>query len=181
MFRALSLSLLLTGCAHLPPESPEQIAHKATHLLTFDGGDTCSGTMIAPTVVLTASHCLRAPLVLVGMTPVNVLKVEKDGADHAWLTIDAPFEHTAPMGAEPAQGDEVFIYGNPGEQRDMLRRGYMSGTDGLLMVFDLPVSFGDSGAAIFNTKGEVVGMVMGFKLYPSGMQMTASGRFGTKA
>ena len=165
---ALCLGIVLgaVGCAALiPKQRAENRVHEATVLLLFTGDGTCSGTMIAPTVLLTASHCIDdgSTLLSVNRIPVNVEGIKRDGADHAWITLDTAFPAWVEMGDPPEQGDEVFIYGNPGGEFDLLRRGYVVGTrsqdDGLYL--DARVSHGDSGAGVFNRKGELVGVISG--------------------
>jgi S1-C subfamily serine protease len=69
------------------------------------------------------------------------------------------------------QGQAVFMYGNPNNINDLLRRGYVVGGDAERTLLDLNVSHGDSGAGVFNDKGEVVGVITGFGQFSSGMRL----------
>jgi hypothetical protein len=160
---ALALGILLGAAGCVSKEPVEDIAKRAVAVLELTDGGTCSGTMIAPSVLLTASHCLEGTdLLTVNTTPVNVLKVEHDGADHARVTVDHAFPHWAPMGSEPAQRDRVFMYGNPAGRRDLYREGVIAGSDGKTIYVDIEVGHGDSGAGVFNERGEVVGVITGY-------------------
>jgi hypothetical protein len=160
--RALLAGFLLavSGCASLPPEV---LAKRSVAVLDLTEGGTCSGTLVGPSTLLTAAHCLEgADLVAINMVPVNVLRIELDGADHARVTVDHVFPHWAPMGSEPAQRDRVFMYGNPAGRRDLYREGYISGSDGKTVYVDIEIGHGDSGAALFNERGQIIGVVTGY-------------------
>ena len=170
--KAIWLSLLLlTGCQTIDHESA---AKASVAVLGFTDG-VCSGTLIAPNKVLSASHCFQGGrLLTVNMVPVNVVTYQHDGKDHALLTLDTTFPSYAPINyGGMAQGERVFMYGNPSGQNDMLRRGYVAGSVAQGTLLDLPVSQGDSGAAIFNERGEVVGVLTGYTELQSGMQLAA--------
>lgn len=158
MIRSLLLCLILAACASGP--TPKD----AVALLEFEGGGTCSGTFLAPRMLLTASHCFDGvrPLVEVNKHPVNVVSIRHDGADHALLVLDVDFPAWVSIGPSPAQGDEVYFYGNPSGLRDLLRRGVIAGTNEHFIFADITVGHGDSGAGVFNRHGELVGVVAGY-------------------
>jgi V8-like Glu-specific endopeptidase len=132
----------------------------------------CSATAIGPHQVLTAEHCTAKGLDGWRMNTRNVVitHVELDGNDHVILTTDLFFEHTAKFGARPKQGDVVFSHGNPALTSDILLVGRVAGwVDNYedykdVMLLDRNDWYGCSGAAVFNTKGEIVGVVNA--LYP---------------
>lgn len=164
---ALGIVLGMAGCATLFPRAEDRV-HAATTLLEFTGGGTCSGTMIAPKVLLSASHCFDddSTLLTVNHVPVNVEDIKRDGADHAWVTLDVSFPSYVQMGRPLEQGDSVFIYGNPGGERDLLRRGYVVGIQsGGGIYLDARISHGDSGAGVFNKHGQLVGVISGGDLF----------------
>lgn len=165
---ALSLALLLTagcsGCASMPDYAD---AKAATVRLEFPGGGVCSGTAISKTAILSAAHCFKTDegSATVNAKEVTFKVVANDGQDHVLVTVDKPFTVWARMGIrKPSQGDVVFVHGNPNAIKDMLRVGRVAGWDGDLMALDLLGWYGDSGAAVFNEDGRIVGMVS--QMYP---------------
>lgn len=168
--KAALLALMLAGCAVIPVE---QAAKPSAVVLGLTGEGSCSGTMIGPRVLLSAAHCFEgSALLTVNMVPVNVVEYRHDGLDHALLTLDTDFPAHSPLNtAGMAQGASVFIYGNPNSINDLLRRGYVVGGDAERTLIDMSVSHGDSGAGVFNDKGEVVGVITGFGAFSSGMRL----------
>jgi hypothetical protein len=159
------LILLIAGAvamAGFAPAPVEERAKRSTvHLGLTDGN--CSGTSIGPKLILSATHCFTTGhLLTVNGQPVNVESFRDDGADHRILVLDTDFPPHARMGQTPKQGDEVFMYGNPAGMHDLLRRGYVSGQSDRGYLLDLMVGGGDSGAAVFNERGEVIGMIHGY-------------------
>jgi hypothetical protein len=162
---ALGVVLALSSLLLLPsPIDHEASVKRSVALLGLTGGGNCSGTMVAPNVLLTASHCLESSdLLTVNNTPVNVDGITHDGADHALVTLDTEFPNYTPLVLTGmAQGDRLFMYGNPANRQDLLRRGYVSGFGDNSIYVDFPVGFGDSGAGVFNDQGQLVGMVSGY-------------------
>jgi hypothetical protein len=170
--KALWLSLLiLTGC-QTPSINHESAAKASAALLGFTDG-TCSGTLVGPDKLLSASHCFQGGrLLTVNQVPVNVIQYQHDGKDHALLTLDATFPSHAPVNfGGMGQGERVFLYGNPSGLVDMLRRGYVAGTVAQGTLLDIAISQGDSGAAVFNDQGQVVGVITGYTQLQSGMRL----------
>lgn len=134
---------------------------QATHSLTFPDG-MCSGTAVGAHTLLTAAHCLTKPLSAVDGKPVKVQWIAQDDADHALIGVDRTFARHAAVGSNPVQGDEVVIVGNPGDLVSMLRRGYVAGASLYhgkpVTLYDMRTFFGDSGAGIFGTDGQLIGV-----------------------
>lgn len=63
---------------------------------------------------------------------------------------------------EPKKAEKLFIWGNPSSSVDFYREGhvagYSDGSVGRVTVVDLNVWFGDSGSAIFDSHGDVIGV-----------------------
>jgi S1-C subfamily serine protease len=153
-----------SGCASLPDFDE---AKASVVRLEFPGGSVCSGTAISRSAFLGAAHCFGAEEgeASVNGKPAKYKVVANDGADHVLVTVDKPFTVWARMSArKPSQGDEVFVHGNPAGIKDMLRVGRVAGWDGDTMAIDLLGWFGDSGAAVFNEDGRIVGVVS--RMYP---------------
>lgn len=155
---------VLAGC-YVPSPNYAAIVKPHAVILGFSGGGVCSGTIVGPRELLTASHCFdSAVLITVNDEPVTVITFRTDGADHTLLTLDKRFEKWAKVSKSPmAQGDSLFMYGNPRGGRDFYRRGYVIAVQEFA-ILDMMVGEGDSGAAVFNERGEVVGVLSAYGL-----------------
>lgn len=162
---ALLLAFLLAMPASAGLSRVEARVHEFTLLVELLDGGHCSATKVGRNEILIAAHCIEAdtPAVLINHTPVDVLAVKIGPQDQARLTLRTEFARWAVIGERPKQGDEVFVFGNPGDHRDQLRRGYISGdrADGLITAM-LPIWKGDSGSAVFNDRGQIVAIVVQF-------------------
>ncbi len=162
-------------------------AHKtALHIAqdTVLGGASCSATVIGPQAILTASHCELPDdeLFIQGHkgesgNPITIVAKIRDGNDHSiYLLKNIHFTDFAVLNqADPlTAGEDVFSWGNPGKWSDLFSKGYIAGIkvdhsfaalfgagqpDEVLI--DMPAWHGDSGAAVFNSKGEVIGVITG--------------------
>lgn len=157
----LLLVFLVAGCA--TQLSAVQRAHATTLRLTMDDG-ICSGTAIGPHAALSATHCfLGAQSLEINGEPVVVAGAISDGHDHTILIVDRTFTDYAELGTAPAQGDPVFIMGNPAGVRDLYRAGSVAGSvvdnNTRITLYDLNDFYGDSGSGIFNARGDLVGVV----------------------
>lgn len=157
---ALLLLPLITACSGCASVQPLDVARDAYVALRFEGA-TCSGTAIGPDTFLTAEHCLEGELLTVNGNMVAVVSILRDGNDHAKVTVaGAKFSTWAKWSKRPmVQGDSLTWIGGPGGETHVLRRGYVAkaAKDGVLV--DAQVWKGDSGAGVFNDRGELVGMV----------------------
>lgn len=163
--------LLLTlagcgGCASVP-EVPthDELRDLALWLVmerkdgTFGG---CGGTPIAADTVVTARHCVEgaARVTIFGLDPVDVAKVEFSGRDRAHVRLTKPvFKKWAEIGPEPKQGDRVRWWGNPHGIPDVYRVGVVIYTGMGVVVTDAQACHGDSGSALFNDAGQIVGVI----------------------
>ena len=107
--------------------------------------------------------------------PTQVKGIVLDGDDHALVTVSTTFAHLAQFGVLPVVGDSVHVFGNPGSFRDILRDGIVSGhytltsrhiagktlafSHAVATIYDLNGFFGDSGSALFNDDGQIVGVI----------------------
>jgi len=142
-----------------------QTAHLTTHSTsstTKFGTDSCSATAIGPHALLTASHC-EAPtsVITVDDTEFTIMSIVRDGADHTIYTLsgDAFKDYATISTDELAVSDDVFIFGNPGDMEDILRKGYVCAVGSASYLIDLNGFYGDSGSGLFNTKGKIVGVL----------------------
>lgn len=156
----LAASVAIAGCTN--PRAIEKQAKASTlHLGLTDGN--CSATSIGYKLILTATHCFNTGhLLTVNDQPVNVESYRDDGADHRVIVLDTDFPPYAKFGKVPEQGDRAFFYGNPMGLRDVLRRGVVAGLADRGWLVDMTVGPGDSGAGVFNDRGELIGVVYGY-------------------
>lgn len=163
----LLASLLMAGCSGCASMPDYNDAKASVVRLEFPGGGVCSGTAVSKTTVLSAAHCFHVDSgdMSVNGKDVTFKVIANDGEDHVLVSVDKPFTVWARMAIrKPSQGDVVFVHGNPAAIKDMLRVGRVAGWDGTLMVLGLLGWYGDSGAAVFDENGQVVGVVS--RMYP---------------
>ncbi len=148
------------------------LAAPPTTTLRIDLDDgTCSGTVVAPTVILSAGHCFEdedssdffgAPpptTMRVDGYPVKILAIVTDGDDHALVKVDFTFKQYSRLAKVPAAGAHVHYWGNPAGVRNVYREGYVTGFEHARMMMDINGFFGDSGAGIFDADGNLVGVI----------------------
>jgi hypothetical protein len=146
-----------------------------TARLTIEGA-TCSGTVVAPSTILSAAHCFKdpdedeldkalghaAPLpseMLIDGYRVYIEAVSFDDNDHALVRVSFNFHERATLGPVPAVGAHVHYWGNPGGLVNAYREGYVSSYHNGEMILDVNGFFGDSGAGIFDESGKLVGVM----------------------
>lgn len=155
----ISYVALLCGCAAAPVAAPIPL------LLTFSDG-TCSGTAIAPHAILTATHCFGGQTVkLAGLT---VKQRVDDGDDHTILIVTQTFRAHADVAPMPDLGKSVHILGNPGGLRQIYASGTVAGNYDGDTLLNLPIYYGDSGAAVLDDAGHVVGVISGIRVLAGG-------------
>lgn len=171
----LALAATLSSCVSTRPLDP--VAQLASHSVLLDvvlvnGAKThCSGTIVSHKAILSASHCFavgQVSTLSVNGQELEVIGVLDDDRDHTLLLFaDQTFRSWARVYLRPlVQGEDVQIYGNPGQLRAVYRRGYVSASVADLALpgfvadlLDLPGYGGDSGGGVFDRSGNLVGMV----------------------
>lgn len=167
---------LAHSCSAQPPFGKARLSAKT---LGVPGG-SCSGTAVRRYVILTASHCLPdgyATVITVNGQQCEVWKVVHDGRDHALVTVDesCPQKHYSRIRkSRLVAGDSIFVWGNPGVFRGLLRTGMIAGDVPLRdevadeleaprgtrsLLFAGAFGRGDSGAGVFNERGQLVGVL----------------------
>lgn len=174
------------GHAKLVITNPQRLA---SHLIIvndeYRAEGLCTGTAIGPHAIMSASHCDEDGSVVslsVDLTieKHKVLRRISDGRDHIiWLIDGSPLKNIEPvMQATAKIGDVVTIYGSGGgayppdaKYGRTISCEDPSDADAAaeLRCYSIPAIPGDSGSAIYNASGEIVGLVT----YSDGMQKPA--------
>jgi hypothetical protein len=165
---ALLLTLLMAGCSGCASVPDYAAAKPATVRLEFPGG-TCSGTAVERYAILTARHCITAyagEIRVSGVMAAYVVLAD-DGNDHVLLRVTAKQGRIAKLGPKPEQGAVVFVHGNPSSYPDILRVGHVAGWHEGDMLIDCNNWYGDSGAAVFDADGRIVGTVNSMFPWPN--------------
>jgi|GEM_PF-1706543 len=165
---------------HITPPSQVTKEQRATHFIEFQdernyGVSVCTATAVGPHSILTAEHCLKngdATQLTIDYTLEThfILAVAGDGRDHVLLLIDgSPFRNIEPINSGTAQLHDVLtIYGDGGALYPPVPKYGRAvncldpsdiDEDAGILCTTLPVIGGDSGSAIYNSKGEIVGLV----------------------
>lgn len=152
----------------------------ASHMVTFlndkgEEGGTCSATAIGPHAFLTARHCDQqydAEGVQFDRTleQHDILGHISDRRDHTiYITNGTPFTNYSPVvAADAVVGETVTMYGDGsriypplphfGKVMDCDDPSDLAAAAGEA-CFSLQIIPGDSGSAVYNTKGEIVGLI----------------------
>jgi len=157
------LAFILAGGAAIPARAPAPpVTHAATVQIIFADSGRCSGTVVGPHAILSASHCFaEAPLVAVDGQAANMVRSITDGADHTIIWVDKTFVFWAEPGPTVmGQGQKLHWWGNPLGRKDLYREGYVSGFESPdWVLIDAMVGPGDSGSGLFNSAGQLVGVI----------------------
>lgn len=136
-------------------------------------GGVCSGTIVGPKMIMTASHCFEntgSPLFFILTTHAGAgftvmypsAEIISDKSDHSFILLDSPvdiFSIWATLGPDPVEGQNIEYWGNPAGSASSYRRGYVSKRTGTSLLLDVNGFNGDSGAGIFDENGHMVGMI----------------------
>ncbi len=169
----LTIALALSACA-VPaadaarPSGTVEKAHAATVRIDMNNG-VCSATVIGKRTLLTATHCFRGAVSFeVDGKPIQISDRVDDGNDHTIIWTDRVFSYRAKLAEAPVQRDRVYMWGNPNGMHDIYREGVVAGYEQderpgsvRLTLIDMNIFQGDSGAGLFNSKGEVCGVASG--------------------
>lgn len=161
----LLLFTSLSPLSHQDSRKIEERAHGAAYhiaQMVVSNRKICSATAVGPHALLTAAHCELPTdeLYIEGQQEaVTIVNRIRDGADHTiYLIAGIEFPSYATITVKPELhiGDDVFLWGNPGDWQDILRRGYIAGEESGNIVYSFRADHGDSGAAIFDSHGDVI-------------------------
>jgi hypothetical protein len=161
------------------PELVRRVKPSVVAIATFDQKgealSTGSGFFLHSEQVITNLHVLRGAYraeirTLEGKGRVyavkGVLSIDDEG-DLALLSVDIPAERCRPLEIStllPEDGERIFVIGNPLRLEGSVSDGIVSAVRevpslGKIIQVTAPVSHGNSGSPLFNTKGQVVGVI----------------------
>lgn len=150
---------------YAPPPKPDpayQAGLDSTLFLEFDDG-TCTGVVLSKHTLMTATHCIEgSELWRANGVDVKARVIANDGNDHVIMRVNIELSgRPAKVKQMPPPGARVYIWGNPSQLRMQLRIGHVAGWYKEFHTIDMNTWHGDSGAAIFDSAGNVVGLVYG--------------------
>jgi hypothetical protein len=146
----------------------------------------CTAQAVSDHTLLTAEHCivpggqLYVDLVphskddFAKNKPTPITNIVLDGQDHALLTTpnmtyQYKIHYSPATSVAPVLGEHVYWYGNPAGVQNIARDGKIVGTipaaeiaDGknaTLFVVQAPVVGGDSGSAVYDDQGNLIGVI----------------------
>jgi len=182
--RLLLIVLVLTAtriasASESLPELVRRVRPSVVAIATFDQKgealSTGSGFFLHPGQVLTNLHVLRGAYrseirTLEGKGRVypikGVLSTDEEG-DLALVSVDIAAERSRPLEvttALPEDGERIFVIGNPLRLEGSVSDGIVSAVRevpnlGKIIQVTAPVSHGNSGSPLFNSKGQVIGVI----------------------
>lgn len=111
--------------------------------------NTCSGFTVSDGLVITAAHCVGT------VPPAAILKidVERD------IMLIAHTSKGKAKFATAKLGEEVFVAGYGLDVR-LFTRGRVASINGDHLILDITTVKGESGTAVYNRRGQVVGMIV---------------------
>ncbi len=131
----------------------------------------CSGTYVAPRVILSAAHCFTDDPEFIWARDVNQkvgypVKLLVMWKSHDLALLEAPFDHKyAKLGKSPRQGDEVLNVGSPFIFEFVVSEGtvaavhfHIKGFKSAYLVTTAMINSGSSGGGAFNRKGQLIGV-----------------------
>lgn len=169
----------------------EAASHRITMIGTDGPNGWCSATAVGDHVLLTAQHCVvdeqtgkvNTVAIEIGIAPYPfvISKIIFDGRDHVLIVLPtAKFKDVDTLRtAEPKIGDYIYLFGHPrAEIPSFYREGNVVAVypapngdmdiDAPLWIIDVRIAPGDSGSAIRNKKGAIVGcLTYGISLPPA--------------
>jgi len=169
-----SHTVLIYGC------SSEEAVNEKLSSNTSSSGMCWSGTGVVikvtetETYILTNNHVAgkkeKDPILFVanesGKVRAELVKYN-DYVDAAVIKITGKLEHKTPITKISYVNiqDPVYIVGNPLGNKMIYTEGVVAGYTGISVLIQAPCIYGNSGSGIFNSNGELVGLVYALQMY----------------
>ena len=134
-----------------------------------DAGMICSAVMIAPEWALTVRHCMEMTSPVLTINNIDYPVIEGYGNPVLDLALfyvpEAPCPCAKPSAVKVKEGESVIIIGYPYGIGRVVTTGEFQGRvilDGIEYgMTTAPVRPGNSGGGVFNSKGELIGILSG--------------------
>ncbi len=155
------------------PEKARKGAGIVTLPLTAHG--TCSGSFISSNGdILTAKHCVNKDVDLTVITHDGrqydaVILSTSPMHDLALIHIDMANTEFFPLANKVTRGETIYILGSPVGLTDTLSKGIVAKVSGDRVFLDCSALPGNSGSAVFNKRGELVGVLNAVVVYGPSM------------
>lgn len=167
MLRKLFLLVFMAvaGC------TPTHISNKTVSVPSYQesltpvrlviGDAVCSGTIVAPSIILSAGHCITnvPENMKINGRKTEIVSIMLDQSDHVLIEVNYKFNWHAVIGPRLKVGDRIHYWGNPAGMNMIYREGYVAAFEGDVMLLDVNGFYGDSGAGIFDSKGHLIGVI----------------------
>jgi V8-like Glu-specific endopeptidase len=121
----------------------------------------CSAVAVSANTIVTAAHCISPGMsMFIDEIPVSYAQPVSIGFDIVEIKITGmSFDLWAQWSeVQPKQGDRVRWWGNPEGNPNMYREGVIART--IPLIVDATVCPGDSGSGLFNSEGNLIGIVV---------------------
>ena len=147
--------------AELPSSADARYKHKKQDLM---GHGVCSGSFIdGEGDIITAGHCAENAVDIQVLTYDRhqyqaMIIATTSVHDLALLHIDRRNTAHFNPASKVEQGDQIFVLGSPLAITGTLTTGIVAKVDGDMILLDCGVLPGNSGSAVYNAKGEMVGV-----------------------
>lgn len=165
------------GHPALPPTmlSERLASHYVVMMEGYRREGLCTGTAIGPHAILSAKHCdddgdVKSITIDLAVEKHNIVRRIEDGRDHIiWLVSGTPLRNIVSVAQKgPGNHEAVSFYGvGGGAYPPVPKYGYTmpcndpsdADEDAGMKCFETNGIPGDSGSAIYNTSGDIVGIL----------------------
>jgi len=131
--------------------------NRCAYIETDNGHGT--GVIVAKDLVLTNFHMLETRSdIMVNGKIAKILKVDPKN-DPCLLNVDTAQISPVDLAEKITQDEEIVVIGNPMDHHGLIARGRVVDlADGQVFI-DARIFFGSSGSGVYNSKGQMVGIV----------------------